>query len=70
MIYYTGGPVARLEGHLTAQNGLLGTSCILKGGEGTQQRYQIQFTWLISNWAQFYLGSFLIGLNSSCIPSL
>ena len=27
------------------------------------------YTWLISNWPHFQLGSFLIGLNSNCIPS-
>ena len=26
-------------------------------------------TWLISNWAHFWLGSFLIGLDSYCVPS-
>ena len=28
-----------------------------------------KYTWLISNWAHFSLGSCLIGLNSNCIPS-
>ena len=27
------------------------------------------YTWLISDWAHFSLGSFLIGLDSNCIPS-
>ena len=27
------------------------------------------YTWLISNWAHFLLGSFLIGLDYNCIPS-
>ena len=27
------------------------------------------YTWLVSNWAHFKLGSFLIGLHSNCTPS-
>ena len=32
-------------------------------------RIILLYTWRISNWARFYLGSFLNGLNSNCIPS-
>ena len=31
--------------------------------------YIYVYTWLISDWAHFYLGSFLIGLDSNRTPS-
>ena len=33
------------------------------------QKSNVLYTWLISNWVLFYLGSFLMGPLSNCIPS-